>query len=693
MPPAARDRLANRRRVVCSRVLADEAEEDPSLSGARGRKYREQQRAARRPAQVYQSGVRRRLRGRWFHLVPAYGRQLTMVMTAIACLVALLIGVGYLAVVWSPLALRPMVGRPLRLDMPGGVADWVGSQMLMMSAGIAVLIYQLRRYRGDDYHGRYRMWRTIVVVLSLLSLDAVAHLRTGFAAVIDATWAQNAVIAGDDVVRLLLLLAGCAVLLPLIAELHRSASATACLFCAFATLALPTAIRIHLVDVSPELAGTWAGAARLIGRSLILCASVCYLRLLYREVRGMELAGESVWSKLNPAAWRRAKDDEAEASGKKRKAKPDADDADAGTEAADEKPSLWSRIWPRRKNEAEDEEDLRSYRRSRRQEDDEDESEDDEDNDRDEDDYDDDDDDVEDRRRATPARPNAAPATNAGNRAFPSTSTNSQNSGNKAAPQVAASRPQASQAPASTAKPNAANAAAAKALEKSAPDEGDEAPAKRGWFFGRRKNNAVSEDADSKQADTTKTASKDKQAAKKSVAADTDEGEVTEKKSRWFFGRKSKEAVDPADEKSKTAAKDQKEDGENGTKRRGWFSRGKDTKNDESESAKVSQPAKSAQPVKATAPDKNAEDKSGDAPKKGLFSWAKRNSAPAEPETAAENKTSKQPVPAAATNKQPARQTDDDDDDDDDDGDENSHLSRAERRRQKKLARRQGRAA
>ncbi len=401
MSPAARDRLASRRRVVCSRVLADEAEEEQT-GGARARKLREQQRAARRPAAVYQAGVKRRLRGRWFHLVPAHSHQISIVFVCLGLLVAGLITAGYLSVVWPPVALRPLVGRPFRLDIPGGIADWVGSQMLALSAGFAILIYQLRRYRGDDYHGRYRMWRPIVVLLLLLSLDAVTHLRAAIAATIDATWGQQAVIAGDDVVRLLLLLAGAAVGLPLIAELHRSFSSIACFFGALGMLALPTALRVHLIDVPPELMATWSGAARLTGRALVLGATICYLRMLFREVRGMDAESEALWMRAGSITKWFRKSAEADEKPIKRNQKRS---EDAEESEPEKKTGFFAALFGRGRNGEDNEQDPLARRRKSRkaeaaEEDAEDESYDSEDA---EEDYEEDDDESSSARRPQPA--------------------------------------------------------------------------------------------------------------------------------------------------------------------------------------------------------------------------------------------------------------------------------------------------
>lgn len=44
------------------------------------------------------------------------------------------------------------------LDGEGSLAVWFSSTMLLLSAAAAVLVFTVRRFRRDDYHGRYRVW-------------------------------------------------------------------------------------------------------------------------------------------------------------------------------------------------------------------------------------------------------------------------------------------------------------------------------------------------------------------------------------------------------------------------------------------------------------------------------------------------------------------------------------------------------
>jgi hypothetical protein len=654
MPPAARDRLAHRRRVVCSRILSEGAEEE-ALGTARSKKQREQQRAAIRPAATYQSGVRRRLRGRWFHLVPVKQHQLSAVLTGIYVIVAFLTALGYLAAVWAPLALRPLVGRPLRLDMPGGIADWVGSQMLAIAAGTSFLIYQLRRYRGDDYHGRYRMWRPIIALLVLLSLDSVVHLREAAAALIDATWAQQSVIVGSDIVRLALLIIGMAIALPLFGELSRSPSAIALLAGALLSLATPTALRLGIIPSTPELILTWAGAARLAGRACLLSATICYLRRLYREVQHHDDDVASVFSFFQRSA--PVANDQHAASSKGRKSKSNAEPAEA-TEA----PGLWSRLFGARRNANDDADDLlRAKPAGKRRQEAEAEAE------TPPSDSGTTKTSVNSRSDANSGKPRDAAALSAANPTGPAVS------GGKGTTPAASAPSQASNSRTATATATAPAGGSKQTAAETKDTAVTEPQAKKGglggWFRGKK------EESPAESAAT-------KPAGKTAVA----------------------KADSPMDPKSKELA-------EAPAERKGWFSRAKAVPASPSETSPASSKtaaAKSdpAKPVaaKAEPPKKDAEKKPApavaEAPpeKRSWFGWgAKKDPADKEPDA---KKVSPAESPAANRNPLAGRvaesspdQDDEDDDDDEIDGVDTSKMSKSEQRRLKKQMRRQGRAA
>ena len=115
-----------------------------------------------------------------FDLVPR--RPLVFVLLVLA-------GAGLIAAVeclyaWMP-DLAAAFRRPGRivafeLGERGSLGTWISSLDLLAAAGIALLVYRVRRHRSDDYHGRYRVWLWAAMCWFLLAADLSTGLRGGF---------------------------------------------------------------------------------------------------------------------------------------------------------------------------------------------------------------------------------------------------------------------------------------------------------------------------------------------------------------------------------------------------------------------------------------------------------------------------------------------------------------------------------
>ncbi len=67
----------------------------------------------------------------------------------------------------------------LDLAAKGSLGCWFCSLMLLAASVTALLIYSVRRYRTDDYRGRYRIWRWAAACWLLMATDEAASLRDG----------------------------------------------------------------------------------------------------------------------------------------------------------------------------------------------------------------------------------------------------------------------------------------------------------------------------------------------------------------------------------------------------------------------------------------------------------------------------------------------------------------------------------
>jgi hypothetical protein len=68
----------------------------------------------------------------------------------------------------------------LDLASKGSLACWFSSLTLLAASAAALLIYNVRRHKADDYQGRYRVWRWAAVCWFFLATDQAASLREAF---------------------------------------------------------------------------------------------------------------------------------------------------------------------------------------------------------------------------------------------------------------------------------------------------------------------------------------------------------------------------------------------------------------------------------------------------------------------------------------------------------------------------------
>ncbi len=245
-----------------------------SREGDRGsspdRRQVEKLRQARRPVAIYGSSVNRRLRGRWFSLVPVRRRAMAGISVAILSGVLLLCLAHWLAITWQPLAYREPLARAFRLDRPDSFGTWIRSLLLALTAGVALLVYQLRRYRNDDYRGSYRIWPPVIILIAIASLDAGVALVPWGGELIDLVLGKRIAMAGADWIRIGLTVGGAALALRLVAEVRHSKLAVAMMLVSIAWFALPHAGRwgILLSDTPLKWWLITSGAAAGCGDTL-----------------------------------------------------------------------------------------------------------------------------------------------------------------------------------------------------------------------------------------------------------------------------------------------------------------------------------------------------------------------------------------------------------------------------------------
>lgn len=296
-----------RRRVLYSAHQADHA---PATAASRREASR--LREARRPPAAYGSRVHRRIRGRWFSLVPVRRRTMWTVSGFIGLAALLLCTAHYAAVAWPAIAYRPEIARPLRLDRPDSFGRWFMVAMLTLTSGASLMIYQLRRYRNDDFQGRYRLWRLVLVVAMLASVNSLVSMIEWGGALLDASFGKRVALTGSDWIRLVVSLGGAVLALRLIAEVRRCRPALTLMVFSALFFAVPEAAKWNVLDVDSLPKWTLTTSASLLGSTALFLALGCYLRTLYREVKEIG-DSESIKERLQRVRLRifqRSEDDE-----------------------------------------------------------------------------------------------------------------------------------------------------------------------------------------------------------------------------------------------------------------------------------------------------------------------------------------------------------------------------------------------
>jgi hypothetical protein len=201
---------------------------------------------------------------------------------------ALLCAAHYAAYSWPSLAYNEAISRPLRLDRPDSFGRLFTVTMLAGCAGASLLIYQLRRYRNDDYQGRYRLWRLVLVVMLLASINSLVSLIDWGGSLLDAAFGKRVALAGGDWLQIVVSIGGAILALRLLAEVRRCRFALIAMALCCAVLAIPQAARWNVLDVNTLTRGIVVTAAPMVAFTLLFVSFGAYLRMLYREVRDIE---------------------------------------------------------------------------------------------------------------------------------------------------------------------------------------------------------------------------------------------------------------------------------------------------------------------------------------------------------------------------------------------------------------------
>ena len=245
-------------------------------------------RAARSAPSAYGARVKRRLRSRWFSLVPIHRGSL-LGLIAITFGIAFLICFGHYQTATSAFLLNhPEIARPLKIDQPSSFGQLMLLILTVCSAGSALMIYQLRRYRNDDFGGRYRVWRFAALLLTLQVFNLTTDLAGWSGALIDAALGQRVLLSGADWTRLVIDITGIALAIRLFLETKQYIYSACFLLAGCIFLSIGEFAAWRPVGVSTPSFWLLANSSSLMGMSAVFVSLVVYLRKVYRQVRQID---------------------------------------------------------------------------------------------------------------------------------------------------------------------------------------------------------------------------------------------------------------------------------------------------------------------------------------------------------------------------------------------------------------------
>jgi hypothetical protein len=180
----------------------------------------------------------------------------------------------------------------LDLSARGNFASWFASLTLATGAMVSILVYLIRRYRLDDYRGRYRIWQWAAACFVIGSFDAATSAH----AILQPVMVQ---LTGTPIIKsaavwpmLIVGIALAACIIRLAIEMRGSRLAMTSLGVASSTYIAHVVVNFHPALASAELARTVSSSATLLaGHFVLLYTIALYGRFVYQEAQGTRRTG------------------------------------------------------------------------------------------------------------------------------------------------------------------------------------------------------------------------------------------------------------------------------------------------------------------------------------------------------------------------------------------------------------------
>lgn len=183
---------------------------------------------------------------------------------------------------------EPFVTTAAGLNLAGtpSLGTWFSGLVFAASAGLAVLIFALRRHRVDDYRGRYRIWVPVAMLLMLASMETSAGLRHFLAVWIDGQ-VDLAVPHRPDLWWVIVALSlGGLLLVRLLIEMRACRFACFCGIAAAACHGTSASLWGGITELPRELQVMAEQGLLLMGNFLVLYSLLVYARYVFLDAQG-----------------------------------------------------------------------------------------------------------------------------------------------------------------------------------------------------------------------------------------------------------------------------------------------------------------------------------------------------------------------------------------------------------------------
>jgi hypothetical protein len=178
----------------------------------------------------------------------------------------------------------------LNLKLDGGLLAWISSFLLLATSFFCFQVYQVRKFRADDYSGSYRVWVWLACGFILASMDATAQISPVIASLIATNWEEGFLSQGRNIWLLIVGIPAGSICGRLIFELWRSRVAIGSIAIAAAAYAFANILRLDLLPMNFANEQVVEANSFAIAHSSVFFMVISYARFVILEAEGKIVA-------------------------------------------------------------------------------------------------------------------------------------------------------------------------------------------------------------------------------------------------------------------------------------------------------------------------------------------------------------------------------------------------------------------